>query len=397
MKSLRIFCAATLSAIVFLAVYAQAADKEKIIYQFVRASGGRGPAGGLYQDQSGNLFGLTDSALFYELSPNGSGGWSYSALAASDCYFPPGPLVRDQAGNFYNASNNGGSVCEFSPNGSGGWSSSVIYTFSDGPSGLLIDAAGNLYGIEGNGVNGFGYVFELSPTSGGAWSLTDLYDFTGTDGNASSGVSAGLIMDASGNLYGVTWAGGSGTTCTLMCGVVFELTNNSGVWTETVLHNFNGTDGINPAAPLLMDNAGNLYGTTTTGGASGVGTVFEISAPSAEFRVIHSFTNQSGDGAYPSTALIIDAAGNLYGTTEIGGLRGDCSVGSIQGGCGTAFELSPVGNRWKESLLHDFGGIGDGTSPSAFVLGANGALYGVSPAGGSNVAPDAGMVFEIVP
>jgi hypothetical protein len=122
--------------------------------------------------------------------------------------------------------------------------------------------------------------------------------------------------------------------------------------------------------------------------------VFEISAASGQTRVLHSFTNKGGDGAYPQTPLVMDAAGNLYGTTTVGGLRGGCSVGSIQGGCGIAFELSPVGNQWKEFLLHDFGGLADGAFPSGFVLGANGNLYADAPSGGSE---QGGLVFEIVP
>jgi len=395
---IKIFFAAALTAILFLAVHAQAADKQKVVYQFHKASGGNGPDGGLYMDPAANLFGLTDSGLLFELTPNGSGGWNYSNLATSLCGYPAGPLVRDHAGNFYNTSYFGW-ICEFSPASSGGWSSSIIYTLNSvrgEASSLVVDAAGNLYGVNGlNGANGFGFVFELSPTSAGGWSLTDLYDFKGTDGNAdSSGNVGGLTLDAAGNLYGVTWAGGSNPKCAGQCGVVFKLTNNAGVWSETVLHNFGGASGAYPDSALLLDSAGNLYGTTTAGGASGFGVVFEISAASGQTRVLHSFTNKGGDGAYPQTPLVMDAAGNLYGTTTVGGLRGGCSVGSIQGGCGIAFELSPVGNQWKEFLLHDFGGLADGAFPSGFVLGANGNLYADAPSGGSE---QGGLVFEIVP
>jgi uncharacterized repeat protein (TIGR03803 family) len=325
-------------------------------------------------------------------------------VLAPSCGYPIGPLVRDHAGNFFSA-NYFGQVCEFSPNGSGGWTESVIYTINSvsggGPSSLLIDPAGNLYGVDGmNGAYGFGYVFELSSSAAGGWSLTDLHDFNGTDGDASSsgmsagGILDGLIMDASGNLYGVTYAGGVTAKCGSKCGVVFKLTNNSGIWTETVIHGFNGRDGANPAASLLMDAAGNLYGTTTGGGTAGFGVVFEISAASGEARVLHNFTNKEGDGAYPQAALIMDAANNLYGTTAVGGIRGDCQAEREQGGCGTAFELSPAGGGWKESLLHDFSGLQDGAFPQELVFDANGNLYGVAPAGGYL---NQGVVFEIVP
>jgi len=222
MQLTKILGTIVLGATLFVALYAQADDKEKIIYNFQRASGGSGPAMGVYLDEAGNLFGLGNSGIFFELSPNGSGGWNYSELSTSNCGYPTGRLVRDQSGNFF-AGDYFGDVCEFSPDGSGGWVASIISTINtvsgNGPSSLLVDAAGNLYGVSGaNGANGFGYVFELSPSSGG-WSLTHLHDFNGTDGNASNlgnsaaGVLGGLIMDASGNLYGVTFAGGSNSAC----------------------------------------------------------------------------------------------------------------------------------------------------------------------------------------
>src|SRR5258706_386361 len=127
----------------------------------------------------------------------------------------------------------------------------------------------DLYGVNATGgSSGLGYVFELSPNSGGSWTLTHLHDFGGGDGAGGAGASGqvgGLIMDASGNLFGTTFAGGASTQCASGCGVVFKLKNNSGIWTETVLHSFKGSNGSNPAAPLLMDAAGNLYGTTTSG------------------------------------------------------------------------------------------------------------------------------------
>lgn len=404
MKLSKIWSSAILGATLFLALYAQAEDKEKIIYNFNRASGGFGPAMGLYLDQSGNLYGLGNSGVFFELSPNGSGGWNYSELTTSTCGYPTGRLVRDQNGNFF-AGDYGGDVCEFSPNGSGGWIASIIYTINTvagyGPSSLLLDAAGNLYGVSGaNGANGMGYVFELSPSSGG-WSLTDLHDFNGTDGNASNsgnsaaGVLGGLIMDGSGNLYGVTFAGGSSPACRSGCGAVFKLTNKSGTWTEAVLHSFNGTDGAQPDAVLTMDAAGNLYGTTSAGGSAGFGVVFKISFASGKpvARVLHSFTNAGGDGAYPQSPLVIDAANHLYGTTMAGGGSIHCQV-ELDSGCGMAFKLSPVGNQWKESLLHAFKGGGDGAFPSGLVMDANGNLYGDASSGG---IANQGVVFEIVP
>jgi uncharacterized repeat protein (TIGR03803 family) len=309
----------------------------------------------------------------------------------------------DHAGNLYD-SDFFGNVFEISPNGSGGWTAILIHTFAGGtdgsaPSPVILDGAGNLYGANANGgSSGLGYIFELSPGSGGGWSLTHLHDFGGSDGaggSGASGVVGGLVMDASGDLYGATYAGGGSTSCSGGCGVVFKLTNNSGVWSETVLHRFNGTDGASPDAPLFMDAAGNLYGTATNGGTAGFGTVFEISQVSGTWhtRVLYNFTNVGGDGAYPQSALIMDAAGNLYGTTESGGGSTNCSV-ETDNGCGTAFKLTRSGSHWKESILHDFKAEGDGGFPGALIFDASGNLYSDGFVGGRY---NIGVVFELSP
>jgi len=401
----RIVSAAALTTTLLVAICAYGIDKETVLYNFNSStSGGSGPFGGLVMDQSGNFYGIGLSGIFFELSPNGSGGWNYSDLYnCSSCSYPMGPLVMDHAGNFY-TSNYFGDVFEFSPNGSGGWSESLVYNFNPqsrgtGPSNLLIDGGGNLYGVEvAGGAKGVGYVFELSPNSVGGWTLTDLHDFDGHDGAGgagAAGVVGGLIMDAAGSLYGTTFSGGGDTLCGGICGVVFKLTNNAGVWTETVLHSFNKTGGANPDAPLLMDAAGNLYGTTTTGGTDGFGVVFETSLVSGTWhtRVLYNFTNVGGDGAYPQSALIMDSVGNLYGTTESGGGSTNCSV-ETDNGCGTAFKLSRSGSNWKESILHAFQGKGDGGFPGAVILDSSGNLYSDAFVGGRY---NLGVVFELSP
>jgi uncharacterized repeat protein (TIGR03803 family) len=160
--------------------------------------------------------------------------------------------------------------------------------------------------------------------------------FNGRDGYAPV---AGVIFDAAGNLYGTTYFGGDFSSCQLGCGVVFELTSTAdGEWMERVLHTFNsnGGDGIGPSASLIFDADGNLYGAALLAGAYGCGAVFKLS-PTASGRwaenVLHNFKNNSGDGCYPWTNLIFDAAGNLYGTTETGG--------DGNGGDGVAFEIIP--------------------------------------------------------
>jgi uncharacterized repeat protein (TIGR03803 family) len=187
----------------------------------------------------------------------------------------------------------------------------VLYSFnySDGAipyAGLIADASGNLYGTtESGGASSNGTVFQVTPTG----SETVLYSFTGTDGAIPL---AGLIADASGNLYGTTSSGGANGG-----GTVFKLTpTQSGPWTENVLYSFNYSDGAIPYAGLIADASGNLYGTTESGGASNNGTVFQVT-PTGSETVLYSFS--SSDGADPDAGLIADASGNLYGTTIFGG------------------------------------------------------------------------------
>jgi len=163
-------------------------------------------------------------------------------------------------------------------------------------------------------------VFQLTPSG----NLTLLHSFTG--GSDGALPFAGLIADAAGNLYGTTNGGGDGSN-----GTVFQLTPSGDL---NVLHSFTGgSDGTYPEAGLIVDAAGNLYGTTYGGGASGQGTVFQLS-PSGALNVLHSFTGGT-DGGRPVADLIADAAGNLYGTTALGGANTSCP-----GGCGTVFELT---------------------------------------------------------
>src|ERR1019366_934096 len=208
-----------------------------------------------------------------------------------------------------------------------------------------------------------------------------LYSFihNGTDGGFPQ---AGLIFDAAGNLYGTTSEGGTSSSCSGGCGTVFELTPTAGGgWTEKVLHNFNsnGTDGANPYAGLIFDAAGNLYGTTTVGGTYYYGTVFELTPTAGggwTEKVLHSFNYNGTDGNNPQASLTIDAAGNLYGTTSGGGTYGNYK--------GTVFELTPAaGGDWTETVLHNFVGP-DGAAPLAgLIFDAAGNLYGTTSGGGT--------------
>jgi uncharacterized repeat protein (TIGR03803 family) len=181
---------------------------------------------------------------------------------------------------------------------------------------------------------------------------TTLHSFTNSGGDGEV-PEAGLIMDGSGNLYGTTTNGGANGY-----GTVFELVYSSGSYAEKVLYSFtnSGGDGLDPVAGLIMDSSGNLYGTTTIGGANGYGTVFELVNSSGSYaeKVLYSFTNSGGDGWYPYAGLIMDASGNLYGTTESGGANR----------VGTVFELVNSSGSYAEKVLYSFTNSGgDGGGP----------------------------------
>ncbi len=170
-----------------------------------------------------------------------------------------------------------------------------------------------------------------------------LYNFKGTNGDGAA-PAAGLIMDSAGNLYGATAGGGSADR-----GTLFKLDTTGH---ETVLYNFTGTngDGANPLGPLTMDSAGNLFGTNLFGGSDGVGTVFKLDAAGHE-TVLYSFTDINGDGAAPNAGLIMDSAGNLYGTTMRGGSTGGiCQNYGGGNGCGIVFKVDATGN---ETVLYN--------------------------------------------
>jgi len=300
----------------------------------------------------------------------------------------------------------------------------ILYSFTgaaDGANpyaGLIRDAAGNLYGTTySGGASGYGTVFEVAMTG----TETVLYSFMGTPDGANP--YAGLIRDALGNLYGTTNGGGA-----YGYGTVFEVDTTG---TETVLYSFNGAaDGASPYGGLVRDAAGNLYGTTYSGGASGYGTVFEVDKTGTE-TVLYSFAGQS-DGANPYAGVIQDAAGNLYGTTTGGGNWGGGTVfklnkkhhettlyslefpssalgelsrdraGSLYGttygdgsgtcyeSCGSVFKLDA---RGKETTLHWFTDSPDGAYPRAgVILDRKGSLYGTTSYGGAN---GWGIVFKL--
>jgi uncharacterized repeat protein (TIGR03803 family) len=321
---------------------------------------------------------------------------------------PESSLVMDSAGNLYGTTTLGGTNCasqdgcgtvfQLVPKSGGGWTENVIHNFNnngkDGMTpvaGVIFDSAGNLYGTTvAGGIYGQGAVFELSPKLGGGWTERLLHSFNnnGKDGTAPYG---SLVFDSVGNLYGTTSKGGLYNN-----GTAFRMSpKTGGGFTEVVLHNFiaNNKDGKVPMSNLIFDSAGNLYGTTYYGGVYGDGTVFELSPPASGNQwtetVIYSFPNIT-DG-FADYGLIIDSAGNLYGTT----------VGLTTSTYGTVFELSPTtGGTWTTQVLHTFcseTGCADGTVPvGSLIFDSSGNLYGVTRSGGPGKNPQ-GTVFELTP
>jgi uncharacterized repeat protein (TIGR03803 family) len=276
--------------------------------------------------------------------------------------------------------------------------------------GVIFDAAGNLYGTTyGGGIHGGGTVFKLKPNSDGSWTESVLHSFCSLKGCADGqSLFAGLIFDAAGNLYGTTLYGGDFTNCGAGCGMVFKLKPNSdGSWTKSVLYTFTGSpDGAYAGGLLIFDAAGNLYGTTDAGGIHGGGTVFKLkpnSDGSWTESVLYSFCSvkNCADGGIPFGGLIFDAGGNLYGTTTGGG-DVTCNSGN---GCGTVFELTQnLDGSWTESVLHSFTGGADGAGPEfgSLIFDAAGNLYGTTAEGGgstncSGYVGGCGTVFKLRP
>jgi uncharacterized repeat protein (TIGR03803 family) len=342
--------------------------EETVLYTFTGATDGAGPNAGLIRDAAGNLYGTTPEGghlncqalqdlphpkgcgVVFKLDTTGKETVLHSFTGGGDGGVPEANVIRDAAGNLYGTTEGGGDCCGvvFKLNPDTG-EETVLYAFTGGTdgglplAGVIQDAAGNLYGATVNRgdlncfpPNGCGVVFRLDSTG----KETALYAFTG--GADGAFPFAGVIQDTAGNLYGTTENGGD-LTCivTLGCGVVFRLDTTG---KETVLYTFTGgADGGLPAAGVIRDAAGNLYGTTQNGGdltcgaPYGCGVVFKLDTTGKE-TVLHTFTG-GVDGAFPG-GLNQDAAGNLYGTTAGGG-DPNCSSFVYSSGCGVVFKLTP--------------------------------------------------------
>lgn len=223
-------------------------------------------------------------------------------------------------------------------------------------------------------------------------STVTLHNFAGgtNDGAYPNGA---LIADSAGNLYGTTWSGGSGS-CTGGCGTVFRLSQSNGTWTESIVHNFQGMsagDGTNPWGALTADASGNFYGVTEAGGARNQGSVYELS-PGLDGAwtetVLYSFGQVAGDGSAPGGKLIFDSSGNLWGTTSVGGSHST----------GTIFELKLSGSGWSLTSIYSFphSGTSLGEGPAGIVFDSAGNLFGVTEWGGTPYENGAGVVFQMV-
>jgi uncharacterized repeat protein (TIGR03803 family) len=317
-----------------------------------------------------------------------------------DGIYPAGPVFADKAGNLYGTTELGGDgskQCNSAPEGCGivyelvapAWTEKILYNFTGGADGgepmggLAMDAEGNLYGTTfyggdltnpncTNGVHanaGCGVVFELSQNQG-AWTETVLHTFESTDGQLPE---SGLVFDQSGNLYGVTPAGGTYDT-NVNGGVAYELSPSNGTWTINILHDFGGPgDGGAPFAALTIDGDGNLYGTTQVYGPSVPAIAFELQAQTWAEQILYSFPDE------PTGILTFDPEGNLYGTTAAGAAND-----------GTIYELSPSNGSWTETTLYTFTSIDD-DNPQHGVIWNAGNLYGTAQDGGVDAC---GSIFE---
>jgi len=373
------------------------AQTETDLYDFICQEGscpdGSFPQSRLTLDSAGNLYGTTPiggvygSGIVYELSPEGIETVLHNFTGGADGASPYfSPVIFDGAGNLYGTAVGGGAngdgvVFELSPTGDG-WTETVLYNFADDgdgaypQSGVVFGPTGSLFGINSAGV------FELGP-SVGDWTEQVIYAIQNDN-------AAGLTVDAVGDIFGV----GPET--------VFELSpSDNGVWTPSVIHTFTGypKDGFNPENPPAPDNHGNLYGTTAAGGAhgkkkGGYGTVYELSLGEAGWTetILYSFKSSPKDGSYPGGGVVLDPAGNIYGSTSAGG----------ENRWGTVFEIAaPVGGgTYQEKVLCSFTLKAD--PDDTLILDSAGNLYGTTLAGNPRGYEGCGgygcgFVFKVTP
>ena len=381
--SRRLWFAYALAVLGTVPVGAQAPASEIVLHNFASFPlRGEDPQAGVTLDSAGNLYGtagggIAGHGVVYKVDTMGRETVLHSFTGGADGSEPSGGVVVDAAGNLYGTTASGGTaglgvLYKLDTTGH----ETLLHTFTGGadgsnPDGVIVDSAGNLYGTAGGGTAGHGLVFKV----GAAGYYAVLHRFTGGAGGSSPNA---VTLDAAGNLYGTTFSGGTGKCDYQTCGVVYKL-DSAGNY--TVLYSFTGgADGANPAGGVIRDSAGNLYGTTAYGGAcdrqtTGCGVVYKVD-PSGQETVLYRFTG-GADGGLPFTGVTGDSAGNLYGTTSGGGTLSACEGY----GCGLVYKLDAAGNY---TVLYSFTGGADGSNPDAgVILDSAGNLYGTTGGGGT--------------
>jgi uncharacterized repeat protein (TIGR03803 family) len=382
--------AALLAAVTSFAMAATAAQaKYQVLYSFTGKADGGSPRGSLIQDKQGNLYGTTfyggsarncTCGTVFRLSRSGEETTLFS-FHGRDGYNPVGRLVRNETGDLFGVTALGGKY--FTPDRGGvvyrlsaGGEETVLHSFGsegDGSTmadGLTLARNGDLYGATKFGIGNYGVIFKLAPDG----AETILHTFAGGANDGNYGYS-GVIRDRKGNLYGTTMDGGQDSE-NQGPGILYKLAPSK----FTVLYRFQGLkDGGHPGAAPLMDASGNLYGTTGDGGDFEKGVVYKLT-PDGTYTVLHSFGGKN-DGEYGIGRLIMDAGGSLYGVTQGGGAACDCGV---------VFKLAPDGTY---IVLHRFTGAEDGGEPyDGLIMDKHGDLYGTASRGGKD---NQGVVFKI--
>jgi uncharacterized repeat protein (TIGR03803 family) len=392
---------ALMGALLFLASVSQSAQSQtyRVIHNFTDKKSDRAtPYGGLILDRSGNLYGasylggLYANGSVYRLVRSGD-SWTYSSLYS---FKGLSEGVKDGSGPGFGSLVMGADGLLFGTTESGGYFGTdfavcdcpgkevVIHQFGIGKDGaqpiggVVLDPEGNFYGTTSlGGAFGNGTVFKET-RSGHRWTESIIYNFTAE--NDPINPAAGVTLDPQGNLYGTASLGG-----TFGYGAVYQLSPSASGWTETVLYNFqNADDGANPVGGLVLDGAGNLYGSTFDGGVNGGGIVYEMS-PSTEgwtFTILYSLT---GGYSGPYNKLTLDGIGNIYGFTN----------GAGANGLGSVFKLVPANGGWTFTDLYDFvGGTTGGQPYGSVAVASDGKVFGTAVIGGSD---NQGIVWEITP
>jgi uncharacterized repeat protein (TIGR03803 family) len=389
MKTRRSLIGGFLLACIFAVNPAAQAQTFSVIHNFTGGNDGAVPYNGFVAD--GKTFygtassgGASGNGVVFKITTSGVETVLHSFSGGPDGATPWGQLLRVKGGAIYGTTTAGGTSDAGTVFEIKGKTETVLYSFAGGAdgatplAGLVEDAAGNLYGTtSAGGANGNGTVFELiaPKITGGAWTKAVLYSFgTGTDGATPFG---GVIFDSAGNLYGTTSAGGA-----YGYGTIFQLVAANS-WTEKILHNFqDGDDGAVPYAGLIANKSGDFYGAATEGGSNEGGTVYELTSSdgSWNFNVVYSVPGWGVSGTFRN--VVLDSHGNLYASTHCDGANN----------AGTVYELSPSKGSWNYTLLYTFTGGSDGLYSVSDLVLNDGQLYGTTLYGG---ADNNGVVYEV--